>query len=1083
MKNKKLLSIILASIMLLSAIPSLSVGANPAVSTLMDYKNYRTVVTSETVALDGELDEIYKNSQKISAGSWIVGNSSKVDFEAYTALTLRGLYVWAEIKDGSLDKSDATSVSESDRFQIYIKFYDGTDLAWGWYETDYNGKVSEHSVMSAKDIEDGDYPISSGCSYGNVALKEAQVSTVKLADGSGWRSEIFIPLPVELLNFTNYDLSIGLQAQNGAYGSSDYGVCYDRTDVQNAWCGYDCYKSIALVRYIDRSPSYAPNYVFTMNDIYAMDDVPVQGDLVNNAVYAPGNSFSLDGKKDAFYSEHAKIPMVVWHTYYSNSKPVATPIAKVGDVYVAFDDNNLYIYYEKYDASFGSNEKIAVSYLFDDGSTVTAGRYNIKLSGGSAIEHQGSGAYGWPGTKSSSISHKVASLGNSLYSAEFKIPLPSGVKTKLESDGSFKMNLGFDTAEYKSSTRQYMAGSTPDILSYYDYNSCKGKYPTLILSKSFTDENPGEIHGASLALGSDITINYYATVGSADVGNAYMRFTRGDKEYVAYPRKIKNSSEYMFSYKEIAPQAIGDNIKAELVVDGKTVATYDEYSVRQNCINLLSNPEYNNDVKTVNLIKSLLNYGAAAQKYANYNTDLLANKGYEVILNSPEKSDNVRSVSPCISDTLKMTAVGVYFGSTNKIYVKFTAESLKGVTVKMNGVAASIEESDADSNEYIAYSDSICASHFGLPYSIELSCGSAVQTATYSVNSYAYKMIDSSNKSMAELAKATYTYGDAAKKCASLGDSVYTVLSYNDADNHSPYTDNHYNAMQIIKDCDPDLVGMQEIQKEHVESCYLSTNFKDEGGGCFSGENGVYAGIFYHSTPGAPDRSDYPDNSTGNAQYKQKYNCYSAELQHVSGDMILYRKDKFEIVKDASGKEVKGRLWLSDTPDTPSILPNTEYTQCVMYVLLRDKQTGNEILYINLHASYLEANQEQIEILMELFEKENSYVSHAGLDMTSYRKIYTADWNFGRTSAGYGVMNANGYSTTESLIQNCYKPATTVSGSFIDFCFVDGNEFIPLKYKVINDHPLSLVTSDHYPVYSKIAWVEDYESVPLQPLY
>ena len=154
-----------------------------------------------------------------------------------------------------------------------------------------------------------------------------------------------------------------------------------------------------------------------------------------------------------------------------------------------------------------------------------------------------------------------------------------------------------------------------------------------------------------------------------------------------------------------------------------------------------------------------------------------------------------------------------------------------------------------------------------------------------------------------------------------------------------------------------------------------------------------------------------------------------------------------------------------------------------MYVLLRDKQTGNEILYINLHASYLEANQEQIEILMELFEKENSYVSHAGLDMTSYRKIYTADWNFGRTSAGYGVMNANGYSTTESLIQNCYKPATTANGSFIDFCFVDGNEFIPLKYKVINDHPLSLVTSDHYPVYSKIAWVEDYESVPLQPLY
>lgn len=136
--------------MLLSAAPFLSVGANPAVSALMDYKNYRTVVTSETISVDGELDEVYKNSQKISSESWIVGNSSKVSFDAYTALTLRGLYVFAEIKDGSLDKSDATSVTASDRFQIYIKFNDGTDLAWGWYEADYNGKVEEHSIMLGK---------------------------------------------------------------------------------------------------------------------------------------------------------------------------------------------------------------------------------------------------------------------------------------------------------------------------------------------------------------------------------------------------------------------------------------------------------------------------------------------------------------------------------------------------------------------------------------------------------------------------------------------------------------------------------------------------------------------------------------------------------------------------------------------------------------------------------------------------------------------------------------------------------------------------------------------------------------------
>ena len=119
--------------MLLSVIPTLAVSANPAVSTVMDYKNYRTVVTADTILVDGELDDVYKNSQKISSEYWIVGSSSKASFEAYTAITLRGLYVWSEIKDSSLNKSDAVAVTSADRFQIYIKFYDGTDLAWGWY--------------------------------------------------------------------------------------------------------------------------------------------------------------------------------------------------------------------------------------------------------------------------------------------------------------------------------------------------------------------------------------------------------------------------------------------------------------------------------------------------------------------------------------------------------------------------------------------------------------------------------------------------------------------------------------------------------------------------------------------------------------------------------------------------------------------------------------------------------------------------------------------------------------------------------------------------------------------------------------
>ena len=344
---------------------------------------------------------------------------------------------------------------------------------------------------------------------------------------------------------------------------------------------------------------------------------------------------------------------------------------------------------------------------------------------------------------------------------------------------------------------------------------------------------------------------------------------------------------------------------------------------------------------------------------------------------------------------------------------------------------------------------------------------------------------------MVKLAKATYTYGDCAKKYAGLSDTVYTVMSYNDYANHGPYKDNYGNVMTIINDCNPDIVGMQEIQTEHVTKYYLANGLKDEGNGCYSGVVGdgvgAYAGVYYWATPAAPNRADYPDDEEGQKLYDYKKECYDGEMINRGGDLILYKKDKFEIVKDANGVEVKGHFWLTDTPDVPSILPNTEYTQCVMYILFRDKQTGKEFLHINTHVSYLAANTRQVEIIMELFEEggdKNSCVQkHAGVDITSYRKIYTADWNCQKFEKGYSVMNNNGYMATEEMLPDAYKPSTTVNGGgYIDFCFIKSSEFKTLKYKVINDHPLALLTSDHYPVFSKIVWVEEYEDVLLSTL-
>jgi endonuclease/exonuclease/phosphatase family metal-dependent hydrolase len=370
----------------------------------------------------------------------------------------------------------------------------------------------------------------------------------------------------------------------------------------------------------------------------------------------------------------------------------------------------------------------------------------------------------------------------------------------------------------------------------------------------------------------------------------------------------------------------------------------------------------------------------------------------------------------------------------------------------MNGVAASVEKYDAKNNIYIAYSDSIPVTEFGIPYSIVLSNGSAMQTVTYSINSYAYTKLSSTNEAMVELAKATYTYGDSAKKYAGYSDTVYTVITYNDADNNAPYEDNYNEVAQIIKDCNPDLVGMQEIQGKpllggvsHDEK--FRELFADMGYGWIWNSRGYSVG--------------------GEHELGERFS--------PSGVAIAYRLDKFELL------ETK-HFWLSDTPTVASKYEESDYTHDFVTALLKDKITGETFLFVNAHTNYkAKANVKQIAKLLALVEDELDGHMH----YSSYRKIYTADWNFGDPgleSAGAKLFNEAGYYTTDTLMGNVYKPSTTVNGAYIDCCFVDPDEFKPIKYKVINDHQYSLTTSDHYPVFSKIVWPETYEDVLLEAI-
>ena len=338
------------------------------------------------------------------------------------------------------------------------------------------------------------------------------------------------------------------------------------------------------------------------------------------------------------------------------------------------------------------------------------------------------------------------------------IALPETAKGYTATGQTIELPISWDTSNVNMQKKgRYTAiGSAGGIDFEVEVNvSCDHNYDT-----GGTCDNCGDkcatIIGANVALGESININYYVNL-DPDYEDAKMRFTFNGNEYYVDAVKTDDEGVYTFTFKNIAPQCMGDNIKAELVVDGNVFATKEEYSVLAN----VTSEKVMNDANK-QLIYDLLAYGAAAQQYAQYKTDSLVNEGYEALattVDSITNSDRTHT-APLLDG--KIIAAGVYFANTNKIYVKLDLDDIANATVTINGKAADITVY-ASTGEYIAYSEDIKVANFDEGYSIVLTTASGTQTLTYSVNAWCAVKYNAEKVETAELAKALYAYGQSAE--------------------------------------------------------------------------------------------------------------------------------------------------------------------------------------------------------------------------------------------------------------------------------------------------------------------------------
>ena len=248
---------------------------------------------------------------------------------------------------------------------------------------------------------------------------------------------------------------------------------------------------------------------------------------------------------------------------------------------------------------------------------------------------------------------------------------------------------------------------------------------------------------------------------------------------------------YIFSVDNFGPQAIGDDITAELYADGAKVEEL-TYSVKQYCYDVID--DANSSATLVKLAKAVLNYATASQVYKNYKVSTPANAG----LTEAEKDIATNYIPWRGAATVARErgfkaqyvwrTANVYFGDTHKLIITFTTSTTNEVTAtpsyvlytNEDGVTPNIrhEITDLGNNIYQIVFDDILPTEFQTDYLLSVYDEQGNKLANflnYSIRGYV-SMNDNENRdfeydsvglvepvgTINDLVKALWLYGEAA---------------------------------------------------------------------------------------------------------------------------------------------------------------------------------------------------------------------------------------------------------------------------------------------------------------------------------
>lgn len=273
---------------------------------------------------------------------------------------------------------------------------------------------------------------------------------------------------------------------------------------------------------------------------------------------------------------------------------------------------------------------------------------------------------------------------------------------------------------------------------------------------------------ANLTLEDDIAINFHVwnLTQPASYYSAHYSFNGETEKVVPLSSITPVDGEYSITVASCAAKQMADEVHFELYCGDTSIDSYD-YSIRNYCLNKIN---YSSNASLVALCRAVLNYGASAQSYFNYNVNHPANEG--ISTSSPEDVpadyNNISvNVSSGINPRANMTLV-------SKTELNFELDGLD-TTHLGSVVVRDVTDSNAvtvidearlvkeeGTNYYAVKVKGIPAKYLNHVFELSYEYFGTQETVRYSPMTYAYRNQNKTTYGLGDLCRAMYGYWQAA---------------------------------------------------------------------------------------------------------------------------------------------------------------------------------------------------------------------------------------------------------------------------------------------------------------------------------